>query len=140
MTLDKIPPTYGYSPERNDLVSNRHHQEDHVPVSIEESAYTTGLTKPTDTFRKRTFQQAKRNDMDDYDSSDIDLFDHKSSKFRQRKDQLKRASLKRDGYIVIAITLWAAYIRLYKIAQPPSVVFDVSFFFFFYSSYKKIYN
>ncbi|KAG2195696.1 hypothetical protein INT47_012917 [Mucor saturninus] len=135
MTLDNIPPAYGYSPERSDSLLHRTHQEDHVPVSMEESGYTTGLTKPTDTFRKRT--HLKRVDLDEYDSSDIDLFDHKSSKFRQRKDHLKRAALKRDAYIVLAITLWAAYIRLYKIAQPPSVVFDEVHFGGFATKYIK---
>lgn len=129
MTLDNIPPSYGYPPERIESLYNRRTQEepDHVPVSIEDNAYTIGLTKTTDNFRKRN-SHLKRTDMDEYDSSDIDLnlFDSKSNKFRQRKDELKRASLKRDGYIVLALTLWAAYIRLYKISQPPSVVFDVS--------------
>jgi dolichyl-phosphate-mannose-protein mannosyltransferase len=106
---------------------NRHlsHQQDHVPVSIEDNAYTTGITKTADNFRKRS-NGLKKQDMDGYDSSDVDLFDSKSSKFRQKKEEQKKASLKRDWLIVFALTFWAAYIRLYKISHPPSVVFDVS--------------
>lgn len=139
MTLDNIPLSFVHPPERVDSLYNRHlsHQQDHVPVSIEDNAYTTGIPKPTDNFRKRN-SVSKRHDMDGYDSSDVDLFDSKNSKFRQKKEEQRRASLKRDWYIVLALTFWAAYIRLYKISQPPSVVFDVSLFliivvtFFFY--------
>lgn len=122
MTLDNIPPSYSNPPERVDSLHNRH--LDHVPVSIEDNAYTTGLTKTTDNFRNRN-KHLKNLDIDGYDSSDIDLFDSKSNKFRQKKEEQRRASLKKDWYIVLALTIWAAYIRLYKISQPPSVVFDV---------------
>lgn len=131
MTLDNIPPSYVNPPDRIDSLYNRHlshygeqqQQQDHVPVPIGDAAYTTGATKSTDNFRKRNHNShLKRQDNDGYESSDIDLFDSKSNKFSQRKEQVKRASRKRDWYIVLALTLWAMYIRLYKISQPSSVV------------------
>ncbi|KAI9267568.1 Dolichyl-phosphate-mannose-protein mannosyltransferase-domain-containing protein [Helicostylum pulchrum] len=138
MTLDSIPLSYVHPPERVDSLYNRHlsHQQDHVPVSIEDNAYTTGVTKPNDNFRKRN-SGSKRHDMDGYESSDVDLFDSKNSKFRQKKEEQRRASRRRDWYIVIALTFWAAYIRLYKISHPPSVVFDEVHFGGFATKYIK---
>lgn len=93
---------------------------DHTPVAInlEDEAYTTGLNT-TDNFRKRNTRKINYNS--DYDS-DVDLISYKSDKMHHRKQEAVKSSRKRDWYIVIALTLWAAYIRLYKIYQPASVV------------------
>lgn len=127
MTLDYIPSSHVNPPDRIDSLYNRHlshHQEqDHVPVAIGDAAYTSSATKTTDNFRKRNNNnQARRQEHSDYDGSDIDLFDSKSSKFSLRKEEAKRASRKKDWLIVVALTLWAMYIRFYKISQPSSVV------------------
>ena len=124
MTLDNIPNSYVTPAHRVDSLSNRHHPEgvDHVPVPIGEAAYTTATTK--ETFRKRNNNKhaLSQPNPDGYDSSDLDLFDSKSSKFNSRKESVKKASRKRDWLIVLALTVWALYIRLYKISQPSSVV------------------
>jgi hypothetical protein len=156
MTLDNVPPSYvNNAPDRLDSLYSRHlnhHQQDeqqqeYVPVSIEDAAYTTGHVKTTDNFRKRNAainqlkrgQEQQQQDELLYDSSDIDLnmFDSKSSKLRQKKEQARRASRKRDWYIVAGLTVWAMYIRLYKISQPSSVVFDEVHFGGFATKYIK---
>lgn len=166
MTLDNIPPSYvTNTPDRLDSLYNRHlnhHQNissqqqqkeallDHVPVTMGDVGYTTGLTKTTDNFRKRGnapsphSRRAVENDDLLYDSSDIDLnmfesssSSQKSNKFIQKKNQVKKASRKRDWYIVAGLTIWAMYIRLYKISQPSSVVFDEVHFGGFATKYIK---
>lgn len=141
MTLDYIPSSHVNPPDRIDSLYNRHlahHQpqqeQDHVPVPIGDAAaasaaaaYTTSATKTTENFRKRSnnphaASRRHHEPHSDYDSSDIDLFDSKSSKFSLRKEEAKRASRKKDWLIVLALTFWAMYIRLYKLSQPPSVV------------------
>lgn len=117
-------------PDRMDSLYYKHLQQpplqekqDHVPVAIgDDVAYTTGLTTTTDNFRKRNNNHYARRPNSDYDDSDLDLANHKTDKLRQRKDAVKRQSRTRDWYIALALTLWAIYIRLYKISQPPSVV------------------
>ncbi|KAI8048943.1 Dolichyl-phosphate-mannose-protein mannosyltransferase-domain-containing protein [Gilbertella persicaria] len=122
MTIDNIPYSNPPPPERMDSLYYKHlPTQDHVPVAIEDVAYTTGVTTTSDSFRKRN-QAYTRKPNSDYDDSDLDLT--KSSKFRQKKEKDKRISRKKDLYIAAALTLWAAYIRLYKIHQPSSVVFD----------------
>ncbi|KAG0783464.1 hypothetical protein G6F16_003015 [Rhizopus arrhizus] len=109
------------------------YQTDHVPVSIglEDAAYSSGLNNIN--FRKRN--TIKRLEHSDYDSEDFDL--SKTDKVKQRKELLKRQSRKRDWYIVLGLTLWAVYIRLWKISQPSSVVFDEVHFGGFATKYIK---
>ncbi|KAI7904603.1 Dolichyl-phosphate-mannose-protein mannosyltransferase-domain-containing protein [Cokeromyces recurvatus] len=132
-------------PERMDSLYYKHLNresspppQDHVPVSIENSAFTTSLT-PADNFRKRNNNMTRNNDYDFYeDSSDADLLiKSKSYKLQQRKEAMRKQSRKRDWYIALGLTLWAAYIRLYKIYQPPSVVFDEVHFGGFATKYIK---
>lgn len=149
MTLDYIPSSHVNPPDRIDSLYNRHlahHQpqqqeQDHVPVPIgDAAAYTSSATKTAENFRKRNnnHQTSRRHEQhSDYDSSDIDLFDSKSSKFSIRKEEAKRASRKKDWLIVLALTFWAMYIRLYKLSQPPSVVFDEVHFGGFATKYIK---
>jgi dolichyl-phosphate-mannose-protein mannosyltransferase len=97
-------------------------QQDHIPVPMEDVAYATGLTTTSETFRKRNQGHYSRKLNSDYDDSDLDLANNKSHKFATRKEAVHKLSRKRDWYIVLALTLWACYIRLYKISQPSSVV------------------
>ncbi|KAL7322985.1 hypothetical protein PS15p_210952 [Mucor circinelloides] len=144
MTIDYSSHTS--PPDRMDSLYYKHlqqpasHQEkqDHVPVSIgDDVAYTTGATTTTDNFRKRNNAHYARRPNSDYDDSDLDLANHKTDKLRARKDAAKKQSQTRDWYIVLALTLWAFYIRLYKISQPPSVVFDEVHFGGFATKYIK---
>lgn len=41
-------------------------------------------------------------------------------------DKVKKTQKRNDWLITILLTLWACYIRLWKISQPSSVVFDVN--------------
>jgi hypothetical protein len=123
MSIDSI----SYSnplPERMDSLYYKQppsiQQQDHIPVPME--TYATGLTTTSETFRKRNHGNYSRKLNSDYDDSDLDLANNKSAKFAQRRDTAHKLSRKRDWYIVLALTLWACYIRLYKISQPSSVV------------------
>lgn len=124
MTIDSMP----YSnplPERMDSLYYKQPplaQQDHTPVPIEDLAYATGLTTTSETFRKRNHGHYSRKANSDFDDSDLDLANNKSIKYALRKDTVRKLSRKRDWYIVLALTLWACYIRLYKISQPSSVV------------------
>ncbi|CEP10064.1 hypothetical protein [Parasitella parasitica] len=129
-------------PDRVDSLYYKHLQQpekqDHIPVSIgDDVAYTTGATKTTDSFRKRNNNHYARRPNSDYDDSDLDLANHKTDKMRLRKDAMRKQSRTRDWYIVLALTLWAMYIRLYKISQPSSVVFDEVHFGGFATKYIK---
>ncbi|RCH87257.1 hypothetical protein CU097_002945 [Rhizopus azygosporus] len=112
--------------------SSSERYQDHIPVPIgvEDSGYSTGLANTN--FRKRNI---KRPEHSDYDSEDFDL--SKTDKIKQRKELMRKQALKRDLYIALGLTLWAAYIRLWKIWQPPSVVFDEVHFGGFATKYIK---
>ncbi|RCH88463.1 hypothetical protein CU098_010677, partial [Rhizopus stolonifer] len=54
MTIDNIPYSNPPPPERMDSLYYKHlPTQDHVPVAIEDVAYTTGVTTTSDSFRKR---------------------------------------------------------------------------------------
>ncbi|KAF7731234.1 hypothetical protein EC973_000650 [Apophysomyces ossiformis] len=111
--------------------------DDHTPVSIgaDEHAYASA-TRP-DFFRQR---RAKHMGAEGEESDDVDLsidYDSKVYKVEQKRQVAKKAARTRDWRIVAALTLWASYIRFWKIWQPSSVVFDEVHFGGFASKYIK---
>ncbi|KAG1438864.1 hypothetical protein G6F56_012495 [Rhizopus delemar] len=122
MTTESIQEQSPSIPER--------YKPDHIPLSIvEDSAYSTGFAQ---NFRQRN---KKKPEHSDYDSEDFDL--SKTDKVKQRKEWIKKQERKRDWYIVLALTVWAIYIRLWKVSQPSSVVFDEVHFGGFATKYIK---
>ncbi|KAI8377587.1 glycosyltransferase family 39 protein [Radiomyces spectabilis] len=90
---------------------------DHVPVSIDDDSNHVAYTSAT---RPEAFRQRRgKHGMDGYGLS------------------AEKAARTRDWRIVAALTLWAGYIRLWKIYQPSSVVFDEVHFGGFASKYIK---
>ncbi|KAG0166401.1 hypothetical protein DFQ28_007254 [Apophysomyces sp. BC1034] len=111
--------------------------DDHIPVSIgtDDHAYASA-TRP-DFFRQR---RAKHAGADGEESDDVDLsmdYDSKLYKAQQKRHMAKKTARTRDWRIVGALTLWACYIRFWKIWQPSSVVFDEVHFGGFASKYIK---
>lgn len=90
-----------------------------VPVENYPSSYTSATTRSSDVFRHRVKRPA------DLEEDDVDLsldYDSKVLKARQRRQSSEAAARKRDWRITFVLTLWASYIRLWKIWQPSSVV------------------
>jgi dolichyl-phosphate-mannose-protein mannosyltransferase len=70
-----------------------------------------------DSFRHRVKKHVE------YDSDeDMLLPDSKYDKLKHRRELIKSQSKKRDGYISLVLTIWAFYIRLWKLSKPSSVV------------------
>ena len=93
--------------------------KEHTPLSIHENTSRT-TARSTDMFRQR---HSKKPFDEDYDDIDLSL-DYDSKIFKARHDRVlqEKMARKKDWRITIALTLWACYIRLWKIAQPSSVV------------------
>ncbi|KAI7856270.1 Dolichyl-phosphate-mannose-protein mannosyltransferase-domain-containing protein [Circinella umbellata] len=109
--------------------------KDHTPLSIHDEDTSRTTARSTDMFRQR---HLKKPFDEDYDDMDISL-DYDSKTFKARHDRVLKEKMvrKKDWRITIALTLWACYIRLWKIAQPSSVVFDEVHFGGFASKYIK---
>lgn len=97
---------------------------DHVPLTMRDdtNGFTTGTTRSSDSFRQRHFK--KPNEVDDpFDDVDLSMdYDSKVFKARQRRAIAESKARKRDWRISLALTVWALYIRLWRISQPSSVV------------------
>ncbi|KAL0074666.1 Dolichyl-phosphate-mannose-protein mannosyltransferase-domain-containing protein [Phycomyces blakesleeanus] len=95
--------------------------KDHTPVIIEEPSRSYSSATHQDMFRQRRQRRS------DDESDDIDLsidYDSKQAKIKNKRMLAHKEAQKRDWKIVAALTVWAAYVRLWKIWQPSSVVFD----------------
>ncbi|KAL9536646.1 hypothetical protein MBANPS3_012484 [Mucor bainieri] len=66
--------------------------------------------------------QLKRRHKQDHLNEEHATFDHIG--VRYNKTDKPRTQHKQDWYFSILLTLWTGYIRLWKLAQPSSVVFD----------------
>jgi len=93
-----------------------------------------------DTFRQRRRDVNKINGhYKPYDQG-IGLgadYDNSYFKATRKRTALEEQSRKRDLKIALALTIWACYVRLWKIWQPTSVVFDEVHFGGFASKYIK---
>lgn len=88
------------------------------------SSYSSANDK-YDTFRQRRRDVNKINGQyKPYDDGSDLMTDYDSSylKATRKRTALEEKSRKRDLKIALALTLWACYIRLWKIWQPSSVV------------------
>ncbi|KAI9028231.1 Dolichyl-phosphate-mannose-protein mannosyltransferase-domain-containing protein [Phycomyces nitens] len=95
--------------------------KDHTPVNIEDSSRSYSSATHQEMFRQRRQRRS------DDESDDIDLsvdYDSKQAKIKNKRMIAHKEAQKRDWKIVAALTVWAAYVRLWKIWQPSSVVFD----------------
>ncbi|CDH55799.1 mannosyltransferase 1 [Lichtheimia corymbifera JMRC:FSU:9682] len=112
---------------------------DHIPLTMRDdtNGFATGTTRSSDSFRQRHFKRPNETD-DPFDDVDLSMdYDSKIFKARQRKAIADSKARKRDWRISLALTAWALYIRLWRISQPSSVVFDEVHFGGFASKYIK---
>jgi hypothetical protein len=78
-----------------------------------------------DSFRQRRRDVNRHNGQYKLDNEDLGLgidYDNSYLKAARKRTALEDQSRKRDLKIALALTLWACYIRLWKIWQPSSVV------------------
>ncbi|KAI7863680.1 Dolichyl-phosphate-mannose-protein mannosyltransferase-domain-containing protein [Spinellus fusiger] len=93
--------------------------KDHTPVDILDTSRPYTSVTHSDMFRQRRQRRMEESE----DELTMDLDSAQTKKSRQRSGAQQQA-YRRDWYIVGALTVWAAYIRLWRISQPSSVVFD----------------
>ncbi|KAL1927163.1 hypothetical protein VTP01DRAFT_5126 [Rhizomucor pusillus] len=114
-------------------------QNDHTPLPVRDDprqGFASATTRSSDLFRQRHFK--KPFDDDDYDDVDLSVdYDSKVLKARRKRHLAEASARKRDWHITAGLTLWACYVRLWKISQPSSVVFDEVHFGGFASKYIK---
>lgn len=105
-------------------------QNDHTPLPVRDDprqGFASATTRSSDLFRQRHFK--KPFDDDDYDDVDLSVdYDSKVLKARRKRHLAEASARKRDWHITAGLTLWACYVRLWKISQPSSVVYGLQFF------------
>lgn len=78
-----------------------------------------------DSFRQRRRDVNRHNDQYKHYNEDLGLgvdYDNSYVKAARKRTALEEQSRKRDLKIALGLTVWACYIRLWKIWQPSSVV------------------
>ncbi|KAI9281385.1 Dolichyl-phosphate-mannose-protein mannosyltransferase-domain-containing protein [Umbelopsis sp. AD052] len=126
----------------------RNYQGDHnitigsdSPSDAEGPYYTQSYSSANekyDSFRQRRRDVNRHNGQYKHYNEDLGLgvdYDNSYVKAARKRTALEDQSRKRDLKIAAALTVWACYIRLWKIWQPASVVFDEVHFGGFASKY-----
>ncbi|KAI9261652.1 Dolichyl-phosphate-mannose-protein mannosyltransferase-domain-containing protein [Phascolomyces articulosus] len=119
------------------VVKNNNTMRDHTPLPIydQTTSHSQSTARShTDMFRQRHFKKPMDEDYD------VDLsLDYDSKIYKARHDRVlqEKVARKKDWRISLVLTLWACYVRLWKISQPSSVVFDEVHFGGFASKYIK---
>ncbi|KAI9312657.1 Dolichyl-phosphate-mannose-protein mannosyltransferase-domain-containing protein [Dichotomocladium elegans] len=113
----------------------------HAPEPQQQNHVNAGFatsTRRSDLFRQRHFKKpyGDEDDSDDVDLT-VDYTDSKVLKANTKRSLAEQKTRKQDWRISIALGIWAMYIRLWKISQPSSVVFDEVHFGGFASKYIK---